>query len=56
MIGDNPNNDIRGARENINATTIQKLHKGIELGKNLNAPDASFTSYKKLIGFIKTLN
>tara|TARA_B100001758_G_C18398614_1_gene607511 strand:+ start:747 stop:1487 length:741 start_codon:yes stop_codon:yes gene_type:complete len=56
MIGDNPDNDIRGARENINAITFQKLHKGIKLGEDLNAPDVSFTSYKKLLDFIKTIN
>ena len=28
MIGDNPVNDIRGARETINAVTLQKLHEG----------------------------
>ena len=52
----NPDNDIRGARENINAITFQKLHKGIKLGEDLNAPDVSFTSYKKLLDFIKTIN
>src|SRR5690606_37908829 len=31
MIGDNPINDILGAREQINATTLQKLHAGVEM-------------------------
>ena len=42
MIGDNPVNDIRGARETINAVTLQKLHEGVVLGTELKAPDASF--------------
>ena len=33
MVGDNPLNDIQGAREAINAVTFQKLHKGIKLGE-----------------------
>lgn len=48
MIGDNPVNDIRGAREKINAVTLQKLHAGVELGVDLNAPDASFTEFGEL--------
>jgi HAD superfamily hydrolase (TIGR01549 family) len=48
MIGDNPINDIRGAREHINATTIQKIHTGIELGAGENAPDASFHEFGEL--------
>lgn len=55
MIGDNPINDIRGAREKINAITLQKLHKGIELGKNENAPDASFNHFSELRKLIKRL-
>ena len=52
MIGDNPVNDIRGARENINAVTLQKIHSGVDLGTDANAPDASFnefTALRKLI-------
>jgi len=48
MIGDNPINDIRGAREQINATTLQKLHAGVEMGKDSNAPDASFHQFTEL--------
>jgi FMN phosphatase YigB (HAD superfamily) len=53
MIGDNPVNDIRGARETINAVTLQKTHSGVELGTDVNAPDASFGEFetlRKLIG------
>lgn len=48
MIGDNPVNDIRGARETINAVTLQKLHEGVVLGTELNAPDASFKEFGAL--------
>ena len=55
MIGDNPVNDIRGARENISATTIQKIHTGIELGTGENAPDASFNEFGELRRMITRL-
>lgn len=48
MIGDNSVNDIRGAREKINAVTLQKIHEGIELGAGENAPDASFNEFGEL--------
>lgn len=48
MIGDNPINDIRGAREKINAVTLQKIHTGIELGTGINMPDASFNEFGEL--------
>lgn len=48
MIGDNPVNDIRGAREKINAVTLQKTHSGVELGTGANAPDASFNEFSAL--------
>lgn len=48
MIGDNPINDIQGAREMIKAVTLQKLHKGVEEGQGVTAPDASFRDYKSL--------
>lgn len=48
MIGDNPINDIGGAKENINAVTFQKIHQGVELGEGLNAPDVSFERFKDL--------
>jgi putative hydrolase of the HAD superfamily len=56
MIGDNPINDIRGSKEKINATTLQKIHKGVELGTDKNAPDASFNEYFELRKFLKQLN
>lgn len=48
MIGDNPVNDIQGAREKIKAVTLQKLHEGVEEGRGVTAPDATFNDYKAL--------
>lgn len=48
MIGDNPINDIRGAREEINAITLQKIHEGTSLGTDENAPDAAFNEFGEL--------
>ncbi|RDB35094.1 MAG: HAD family hydrolase [Spirobacillus cienkowskii] len=56
MIGDNPLNDIRGAREKINAVTLQKIHSGVELGTRENIPDAyfeEFASLRKLIAKLR---
>ena len=48
MIGDNPINDIKGARENIGAITLQKIHHGSQLGKEDELPDASFNRFSDL--------
>jgi len=55
MIGDNPVNDIAGAREQINAVTLQKVHRGVEVGKHGNAPDAWFREFSELRKFISKL-
>jgi HAD superfamily hydrolase (TIGR01549 family) len=55
MIGDNPINDIQGAKEKINAITFQKLHKGVERGSGNCLPDAYFSSFTDLKNFIATL-
>jgi HAD superfamily hydrolase (TIGR01549 family) len=55
MIGDNPVNDIRGAREKINAVTLQKIHDGTLLGTNENAPDAAFQEFGELRKLIKKI-
>ena len=55
MIGDNPINDIRGGREKINAITLQKMHKGVELGEGLSAPDASFGEFRELRNLVANL-
>ncbi len=52
MIGDDPIKDIGGARNNINAITIQKIHKGVTLGCGENVPDACFTDFNELRKFI----
>jgi HAD superfamily hydrolase (TIGR01549 family) len=56
MIGDNPVNDIRGAREQMSASTIQKIHENTPLGTDANAPDAAFTEYAHLRRFLKELS
>jgi putative hydrolase of the HAD superfamily len=56
MIGDNPVNDIRGAREQMNASTIQKIHEDTPLGSEANAPDAAFTEYSQLRRFLTELS
>jgi HAD superfamily hydrolase (TIGR01549 family) len=56
MIGDNPVNDIRGAREQMNASTIQKIHEDTPLGTGANAPDAAFTEYSALRRFLTELS
>lgn len=48
MIGDNPENDIRGGRETINAVTLQKIHSGVEVGTGINNPDAIFNNFADL--------
>jgi putative hydrolase of the HAD superfamily len=55
MIGDNPINDIRGAKEKINAVTLQKLHYGVEIGDGPNTPDASFKEFTELRHLIAKL-
>lgn len=55
MIGDSPENDIRGAREKISAVTLQKMHAGVELGVGVNAPDASFTDFNDVRRLIDRL-
>ena len=48
MIGDNAVNDIKGAKNKINAVTLQKIHHGVELGADENIPDASFEHFADL--------
>ena len=56
MVGDNSINDIKGARDSINAVTFQKLHKGITLGEGLFQPDASFNDFVDLRELLKKLS
>jgi len=55
MIGDNPVNDIYGARTEINAVTIQKVHEGTPVGEKENTPDAAFKDFSTLRRFIAGL-
>jgi len=55
MIGDNPVNDIKGARENIGAVTLQKIHTGVKVGENECQPDADFREFSSLRKFISNL-
>ena len=56
MVGDNPLNDIQGARESINAVTFQKLHKGIVIGSGASQPDVSFKEFIELRELLTNLN
>jgi len=48
MIGDNPINDIREARKEINAVTLQKIHEDTPVGIGESAPDAAFKNFGAL--------
>ena len=48
FIGDNPKNDIEGAKKHINATTLQKIHKGVTRATGRYQADLEFTNYKDL--------
>lgn len=56
MVGDNPVNDIQGAREKINALTIQKVHDGVKIGDGSQQPDAIFSEFSELTQFLKKLS
>ncbi len=55
MIGDEPLKDVHGARRNINAVTLQKIHSGVALGMHENTPDASFKEFAELRKFVMKL-
>lgn len=55
MIGDNPVNDIQGARETVGAITIQKLHDGVTEGTGPSLPDATFKNYSEFAAMIQKL-
>lgn len=55
MIGDNPLNDIQGAREKIDAVTLQKVHQGTDAGTGAGAPDAIFNEFEQLRTLIAKL-
>jgi HAD superfamily hydrolase (TIGR01549 family) len=45
FIGDNPTNDILGARTVLNAVTLQKVHEGVEVSREA---DMLFTDFNML--------
>ena len=52
MIGDNPVNDILGAKKTIEAFTIQKIHPGVEQS---DSADIIFSSFLDLNQFLQKL-
>ncbi len=55
MVGDHCVNDIKGARESIDAVTLQKIHDGVEQGQGDCAPDAFFHEFEELRQLIARL-
>ncbi|GAU02655.1 HAD family hydrolase [Burkholderia stabilis] len=55
MVGDNPLNDIKGARETIKAVTIQKIHAGVAVGEGDQRPDAIVYEFKQLSALIGSI-
>lgn len=55
MIGDSPVSDILGARREINAVTLQKLHNGVIPGAGEMQPDAAFNHFADLRKFVARL-
>ena len=53
MIGDNVETDIRGAKDSLDAVTLQKVHPGVRKGRGETAPDAWFTSFLALRDFMR---
>ena len=55
MIGDDAETDIRGARDSLGAVTLQKVHPGVQKGRDAAAPDAWFTSFLALRHFMQRM-
>ena len=53
MIGDNSETDIRGAKDSLDAVTLQKVHPGVRKGRDATTPDAWFTSFLALRDFMR---
>ena len=56
MIGDNPVNDIQGSREKINAVTLQKIHRGVEIGTGPHQADCTFTEFGEVRRLLSSLS
>lgn len=57
MVGDNPVNDIMGAKKSLkHCYTIQKLHKGISVGKSkYERPDATFKEFSEIRSLLSSI-
>ena len=55
FIGDNPKNDIEGAKRHINATTLQKIHQGVTRATGRYKADLEFTDFKDLVKLINQI-
>ena len=55
FIGDNPKNDIEGAKKHINATTLQKIHQGVQRATGRYQADIEFSDYKDLIKLLNQI-
>ena len=55
FIGDNPKNDIEGAKRYINATTLQKIHQGVTRATGRYKADLEFTDFKDLVKLINQI-
>lgn len=55
MIGDSALNDIQGAREQIGAVTLQKLHAGVSEGRGSQQADACFDDFESLRQLVASL-
>lgn len=56
MIGDGAEVDIRGAREEIGAVTLQKIHDGVDIGAGDNTPDCAFTEFGRVRKLLEKLS
>jgi putative hydrolase of the HAD superfamily len=55
MIGDNAINDIGGAKKAISSVTLQKVHKGVTIGKGECQPDALIHDFSSLRSLLKAM-
>ncbi len=55
MIGDNAHTDIFGAKQTIQAVTIQKVHQGVKVGEAESQPDAILRNFSELRKLLRTL-
>jgi putative hydrolase of the HAD superfamily len=56
MIGDNPESDLRGAKQGVGAVTLQKIHAGVERASDSAIVDATFESFADLRELLQGLS